>query len=387
MAIVSVVKYNGNPDVFAWKYPNSQLGTWTQLIVNESQQAILFRGGQALDVFEAGRHTLSTNNIPILEKIINLPFGGQSPFSAEVWFVNKQFNLDVKWGTPSPIQIQDPIYGVFVPVRSHGIFGIQIEDAKRFLVKLVGTLPSFSKDDIMLYFRGVYVSKVKDAISTYIVERKVGILEINMYLDELSEFLRDRIAPVMADYGIALTNFYVNDISVPEDDPAVVSLKSTLTKKAEMDIIGYNYVQERSFDTLEGAATNPGSGTADLMGAGLGLGMGFGMGGGFGNAFGEMAKNLSVSGNANGSSAARSCPSCRTSVPQGQRFCGVCGCNLSKVPATNADDAPMATQRFCTECGSALGASVKFCGQCGAPVSNGIPAVDDAGERKADDGR
>lgn len=99
MAIVSVVKYDGNPDVFAWKYPDSELGTWTQLIVNESQQAILFKGGQALDVFEAGRHTLSTNNIPFLETIINLPFGGQSPFSAEVWFVSKQFNLDVKWGT------------------------------------------------------------------------------------------------------------------------------------------------------------------------------------------------------------------------------------------------------------------------------------------------
>lgn len=84
MAIVSVVKYDGNPDVFAWKYPDSELGTWTQLIVNESQQAILFKGGQALDVFEAGRHTLSTNNIPFLETIINLPFGGQSPFSAEV---------------------------------------------------------------------------------------------------------------------------------------------------------------------------------------------------------------------------------------------------------------------------------------------------------------
>ena len=145
MAIVSVVKYDGNPDVFAWKYPDSELGTWTQLIVNESQQAILFKGGQALDVFEAGRHTLSTNNIPFLETIINLPFGGQSPFSAEVWFVSKQFNLDVKWGTPSPIQIQDPVFGVFVPVRSHGVFGIQIDDAKRFLVKLVGTLPSFTK--------------------------------------------------------------------------------------------------------------------------------------------------------------------------------------------------------------------------------------------------
>lgn len=359
MAIVSVVKYDGSPDVFAWKYPDSELGTWTQLIVNESQQAILFKGGQALDVFEAGRHTLSTANIPFLEALINLPFGGQSPFSAEVWFVNKQFNLDVKWGTPSPIQIQDPVYGVFVPVRSHGIFGLQIDDAKRFLVKLVGTLPAFTKNDIVRYFRGVYVSKVKDAISTYIVEHKVGILEINMYLDELSDYLRERIAPTMADYGISLTNFYVNDISVPEDDPAVVSLKQTLAKRAEMNIIGYNYVQERSFDTLEGAATNPGSGSSDLMGAGLGLGMGFGMGGGFGSAFADMARNLSPLGQE------LRCPSCGTAMAQGQKFCGQCGRPASTPPAK-----PAASARFCTQCGEPMPEGAYFCGRCGMQASD-----------------
>lgn len=359
MAIVSVVKYDGSPDVFAWKYPDSELGTWTQLIVNESQQAILFKGGQALDVFEAGRHTLSTANIPFLEALINLPFGGQSPFSAEVWFVNKQFNLDVKWGTPSPIQIQDPVYGVFVPVRSYGIFGLQIDDAKRFLVKLVGTLPAFTKNDIVRYFRGVYVSKVKDAISTYIVEHKVGILEINMYLDELSDYLRERIAPTMADYGISLTNFYVNDISVPEDDPAVVSLKQTLAKRAEMNIIGYNYVQERSFDTLEGAATNPGSGSSDLMGAGLGLGMGFGMGGGFGSAFADMARNLSPLGQE------LRCPSCGTAMAQGQKFCGQCGRPASTPPAK-----PAASERFCTQCGEPMPEGAHFCGRCGMQASD-----------------
>ncbi len=375
MAIVSVVKYDGSPDVFAWKYPDSELGTWTQLIVNESQQAILFKGGQALDVFEAGRHTLSTANIPFLEALINLPFGGQSPFSAEVWFVNKQFNLDVKWGTPSPIQIQDPVYGVFVPVRSHGIFGLQIDDAKRFLVKLVGTLPAFTKNDIVRYFRGVYVSKVKDAISTYIVEHKVGILEINMYLDELSDYLRERIAPTMADYGISLTNFYVNDISVPEDDPAVVSLKQTLAKRAEMNIIGYNYVQERSFDTLEGAATNPGSGSSDLMGAGLGLGMGFGMGGGFGSAFADMARNLSPLGQE------LRCPSCGTAMAQGQKFCGQCGRPASTPPAK-----PAASARFCTQCGEPMPEGAHFCGRCGMQASDS-PDMFAPEEKGAEDDR
>jgi membrane protease subunit (stomatin/prohibitin family) len=131
MAIVEVVKYDGTPDVFAWKYPNCELGTWTQLIVNESQEAILLKGGKVCDVFRAGRHTLSTDNLPILSKVVNLPFGGRSPFSAEVWFINRAFSLDVKWGTPTPIQLQDPKYKVFIPVRAFGQFGVQIQDAQK----------------------------------------------------------------------------------------------------------------------------------------------------------------------------------------------------------------------------------------------------------------
>ena len=231
MAVIEVVKYNGAPDVFAWKYPSEELGTWTQLIVNESQEAVLYKGGKALDVFPSGRHTLSTQNIPLLNHIINLPFGKRSPFTAEVWYVNKLFKLDIKWGTASPIQIQDPKYGVFLPVRSNGIFGIQIEDSKKFLIKLVGTMTIFDKKSIVQYFRGIYVTKVKDAISTYIVEKSVSVLEINVYLNELSESIKECIEPEMEKYGIKLVNFYVNEISVPEEDLAVIRLKQALAKR------------------------------------------------------------------------------------------------------------------------------------------------------------
>ena len=225
MAIVEVVKYNGNPDVFAWKYPSEELGTWTQLIVNESQEAVLFKGGKALDVFTSGRHTLDTANIPLLNKVVNLPFGGRSPFTAEVWYVNRVNSLDVKWGTATPIQLQDPKYGVFVPVRSFGQFGVRIDDAKKFLVKLVGTLPQFDKSSLLRYFRGLFITKAKDTISSYLIHKEISALEINAYLDELSAYMKERIEPVMAEYGITLVNFYVNDINIPEDDPAVRKLR------------------------------------------------------------------------------------------------------------------------------------------------------------------
>lgn len=172
MALIDVVKYDGTPNVFAWKYPNCELGTWTQLIVNETQEAVLYKGGQSLDLFGPGRHTLSTANIPLLSKLIHLPFGGKSPFTAEVWYVNKVNVLDIKWGTPTPIQLQDPKYNVFIPIRAFGQFGIRIKDTKMFLNRLVGTLPTFQTEEILKYFRGVYLTKVKDDISGYLIKKE-----------------------------------------------------------------------------------------------------------------------------------------------------------------------------------------------------------------------
>lgn len=357
MAIVEVIKYNGSPDVFAWKYPNEEIGTWTQLIVNESQEAVLVKGGKVLDVFESGSYTLDTANIPLLNKIINLPFGGRSPFTAEVWYINKAYNLDVKWGTPTPIQIQDPKYGIFAPVRSNGVFGIRIQDSKKFLIKLVGTMQSFDSNTVNKYFRSLYITRVKDAISTYLIHEQISVLEINAYLDELSEYMKDRLKPTMEEYGIELISFLVNEISIPEDDKAVIKLKEALAKRAEMNIIGYSYQQERSFNTLEGAAKNGSSSAKPLMGAGMGLGMGLGMGKGVGSGFGHMAEEIQVT---NSNKSTKECPKCHTRIPATYRFCGSCGYDTEKAAA----------KLQCSACKSAINAKTKFCPECGRRINH-----------------
>ncbi len=348
MAVIDLVKYNNQQEVFAWKFPNSELSTWTQLIVNESQEAVLYKGGQALDLFGPGRHTLETANIPVLNEMVKIPFGGKSPFSAEVWFVNKATSLDIKWGTRTPIQIQDPKYNVFIPLRAYGQFGIRITDSKLFLKKFVGALPTFEAKDITNYLRGTYLAFVKDLISTYLVKNGVSILEINSHIIEISESLKSDVAPIFAEYGIELVNFYVNDISTPEDDVAVEKLKKALAKKAEMNIIGYSYNQERSFDTLEGAATNTGSDSSQMMGAGIGLGMGVGMGKQFGGAFDNMGSNINVN-------PTKKCPHCQGSIDLDDKFCPNCGQNVTMSENTMS----------CSNCGAKNNKNTKFCSECG----------------------
>ena len=361
MAIVEVVKYNGDSNVFAWKYPSEELGTWTQLIVNESQEAVLFKGGKALDVFSSGRHTLDTANIPILNKIINLPFGGRSPFTAEIWYVNKLFKLDIKWGTASPIQIQDPKYGIFVPVRANGMFGIQIDNSKEFLVKLVGTMPGFDAQSVIKYFRGLYITKVKDAISSYVVKKGISILEINAYIDELSAFMKDHIEPEMSEYGIKMASFYVNEISIPENDSAVKKLKDALAKKAEMDIIGYSYQQERSFDTMDSAMQNESMGVAPYMGAGIGVGMGIGAGGAMAGSMADLTKQMSFEKKENNFV---ECPKCHAKVPCKQKFCGACGYEVGKMLDESNEEKKQKKKIVCAKCGTE-NKGTKFCMECG----------------------
>lgn len=385
MALVEVIKYDGSPDVYAWKHPNEELGTWTQLIVNESQEAILYKGGKAFDTFGSGRHTLSTLNIPLLNNIVNIPFGGHSPFAAEIWYVNRVSNLDMKWGTTAPIQLQDPKYKIIIPVRAFGQMGIRIEDSRKFLVKLVGTLSQFDQADISRYFRGLLLMNINESISSYLVHKQISILEINAYISEISNHVKEKMMPVFAEFGIEIVNLYMDSVNTPDDDPSVKRLQEALARKAEMDIVGYTYQQERSFDTLEGAAKNEGSTQAGLMGAGLGMGMGFGLGGAFGQGMAGLGRVMDVTGGtgnvqfnsstSSNSAATQTCDKCSQPLTPGSKFCAHCGDKYNSCDQCGADNPEGATQckscgkafaKPCRSCGAALQAGAKFCPECGA---------------------
>jgi len=366
MALITVVKYDGPADVLAWKYPDQELGTWTQLIVNESQEALLFMGGQALDVFPAGRHTLSTQNIPILTSIVKLPFGGKSPFTAEVWFVNKLRTLNIKWGTAAPIQLKDPVYQVPVSVRAFGQFGIQIEDTRSFLTKLIGTVEEYDQATLGKHFRAVMMMNINELISSYLIHKKISILEINAYVGEISKHIEERIAPVFQSYGIRLVNFHTDSINIPESDSVTARLKEALAKKAEMDILGYTYHQERTFDTLQSAAQNEAA-SGTFMGVGIGMEMGAGIGGTMGRTMSELSRQASAP--------ASGCSKCGHPITAGSKFCSNCGDPYHPCAACGADNP--ANARSCAKCGQAMAGG---CRHCGVSITQGAKFCPECGQ-------
>jgi membrane protease subunit (stomatin/prohibitin family) len=284
MALIDVVKYQAEENEFIWKFPSNDLRIGTQIIVNPAQHAFFIKGGVILDEFSGGTHTIKTENIPLLNKIINLPFGSNSPFQAEVWYVNLISKLDNKWGTTSPILLEDPKYGIIIPVRAFGQYGFKISNPRIFLENLTGNLPSFSADKIQEFFKGKIITALTSIISKKLVLDNISILEINIYLEELSMFCQEQISDEFKRFGLEIVNFYFLSINVPLDDPSVVKLKIAKDLAAKVRITGKElYQMDRSFDVLDNAAKNEGGVAGNLMGAGLGLGLGAGVGSQMGN--------------------------------------------------------------------------------------------------------
>lgn len=376
MAIIDRIKYDGPGNATPWliyKYPNEEFVLGSQLIVNQGQEALFFKGGEAQDLFGVGTHTLQTGNLPLLKKIVKLPFGGQTPFSAEVYYINKTSKLDMNWGTANPFQLEDPKYGLILSIRSHGKYGLRITDSRMFVNELVGAIPNGTTVNypfVASYFSGLITTYIKTVISTFMIKEKISFLEITAYLRELSEQCQKEISAEFEKYGVEIQNFFIETISPPKDE-----FEKLRTYKEELSLGNDFYKQRRSFDVLEKLADNPSAG--GMANAGIGLGMGLGVAPNMGNIFGGISENTMNINSQPNSTQGKVCPKCSATIADGLKFCGNCGekvLNTLTCPVCNYEN-PENTkfcgncgQRLankCNECGTENVLGQKFCGNCG----------------------
>ena len=237
---ISVIKYEGDNSTFVWKHPIEDFNLGSQLIVHESQEAIFFLNGQALDTFGPGRYTLETENLPILQKAYDLPTGRQNPFHAEVYFINQTVQMGLKWGTKDRIHFIEPETGLPLDLGASGEISLQVCDSRRLLVKLVGTMrgisfhqgyiddknskkastynPNGFAQSLRDSFMPMMQTIIKTNIGSIIKEHKLNILEIDQHLEALSAALREKLIPGFEEYGLTAPQFFVHTVSFPETD-------------------------------------------------------------------------------------------------------------------------------------------------------------------------
>ena len=223
--LASIIKYEGDNEKLVWKHPIEDFNFGSQLIVHESQEAIFFRDGQALDLFGAGRYTLQTQQLPLLEKIYKLPTDTEGTFHSEVYFVNLATQMGIKWGTDSKVRLFDPASGLHIEIGASGEFNIRVTNSRKLLLKVVGTTGGLGQEQLLGigngkgFFRSMVMTQVKSYLAQTIKENAINILEIDEHLMALSGALRERINAALDEYGLTMPEFYVSRIVTPDDDP------------------------------------------------------------------------------------------------------------------------------------------------------------------------
>lgn len=218
MAIAEVIKFEGPQDALVWKFPIEDFNATSQLIVDETHEALLVVNGNAADLFTAGRRTLSVPNIPIARTLIEIPTGGNSPFPCKVFFINKVHAMDLLWGTQGPIALEDPLYDIFMHVMANGSMSVSVENSRKFMLKIVGFRDRFTPDDLIAKFRGIISSHVKDCISKIMINGMLSYFMMNAHLFELSGVIKERLDKVFEEYGVRIEFFNIETIEVPEAD-------------------------------------------------------------------------------------------------------------------------------------------------------------------------
>ena len=377
MELYSVIK-NDRPldDLLVWKCEKEDFNNNSQIIVMESEEALFVKDGIVVGTITAGKHTLNTENFPFINGLRKMVTGGESPFNCKIYFIDKAHKLEILWGTDTPIQMRDAEYGFAVGVRARGSYSIQIKDSKKFFVKLVGNTEFFTKEQIQEQFRSAFQSKIKVSIAKTMKECKYTVLDMNTELETIGQSVETDLSEILDEYGIRLVNFYISDISIPEDDPNYQIINEAYAKahagKIEINVQGDMWGKLTAKELLKDVATNPGAGGMAAMGAGIGVGAA--SAGVFNNLANQLftpMQNEQVkeqqpqqnigqnrvsrfapkSATTTSGSTTIKCPNCGNKIPATSKFCGNCGTKIE--------------ESVCKNCGTKLEKTTKFCPICG----------------------
>lgn len=372
MAIQEVIKYEGDNQTLIYKFPKEDFNTLSQLIVHESQEAVFFSDGQALDSFKAGRHTLETKNIPLISKLRNLVSGGVSPFHVEVYFINCATMMDIVWGTPSQVTVRDPNYGYSYSAGASGSFGIKIIDGRKLLINMVGTAATMTVSEVQKYFKDLIVTRVKNCIAVELSKYSYNVF--NQHLNEISNSVASQIENNISEYGIKILNFFVSAVNIKSDDleklkkldnsmaqkrfEALGNREATVIEAEGMakarEIQGYTWQQEQQFDVSKTFASNEGfaANPANMMAQ---IPLAFSMGNMIQeNVSGTVEAQQSGNMSPNTPDAVMKCAKCGMQIPVSAKFCLNCG-----------EKNEAGKTIYCAECGTVMPIGAKFCANCG----------------------
>src|SRR6478752_6620362 len=310
---IEVIEWLDNTgDTMLYRFPvqGQEIKNGAQLIVRESQAAVFVHEGQVADVFGPGRYTIDGGNTPILSKLGAWKFGFNSPFKSEVYFVNTKQFTDMKWGTSNPVMLRDQDFGI-VRLRAFGAYSLRVADPSEFIKQIAGTNAQFQTEDIDVQLKRAIVTEFSDAIG----EMKIPALDLAAQYKEMGDAIRAKINEEFGTWGLEVTKFFIENISVPPE------VEAALDKRASMGALGdaQRYMQFQAADALRDAAQNEGGGA----GLGAGLGAGFAVGGQMANAFG--GGNQPGNQGGGGQAAGVACPTCGKQNAAGVKFCSDCG--------------------------------------------------------------
>ena len=368
---IEVIEWTDNTsNTMVHKFPvqGNEIKMGAELTVRESQVAIFVNEGEIADVFGPGRHQLWTQNMPILTKLKAWKHGFNSPFKADVYFVNTKQFINQKWGTSNPIMMRDPEFGI-IRLRGYGIYSYRVSEPTVFLKELFGTSTSYDTSSIEDHLKKMILSGLTDLFA----ESKIAALDLAMYYDELSTQGKDKMQERFSAFGFEITSLYIENLSLPKE------VEQAMDKRTSMGVLVDlgQYQQYQAAEALRDAAKNEGGG---LAGAGAGLGAGAALGGMMTNALSGNQQQTNQPAPPPSQADKINCPHCNELINVNAKFCGECGKSVQKekVPCISCEalineDAKFCgecgtkqiTEKTCAKCGKENGPNAKFCGDCG----------------------